>query len=397
MLDLLGSSFPPFEYCLAPWGLFVQDGFYVGLTSPIDWLVIVNGTFRRTIERREITIQAMRARDGTPYSGAEIRLVPRVHEALFPKLTVEASANNLERAQAKFRVLDGTNWSASVRIPGSENWIPYTITLNEGDDVRVAIDAERTICILARNSFGAAAAGVELGLTAPGRAPLKVKTDEEGWAEVEAEADILYLVEVTDYEWKGARVEDLNCKVKAGSKVHELTLARVLELGFTYSAVGFAKPARIAIALFGTPTGEFLTYAEVSAMQSRMRITDAVTRIAVIEPGCLYEELPINPTASTAGPPVHLELKRGPTVSVDRALLPKEYPEPLKASAKALTIAKYPMPDNHYLREALKKCSSEFAPSAGDIVFGPFTPGTYELKIRDASGKTLWKETREVK
>jgi hypothetical protein len=41
--------------------------------------------------------------------------------------------------------------------------------------------------------------------------------------------------------------------------------------------------------------------------------------------------------------------------------------------------------------------SSEFTPSEGDIVFGPFTPGTYELKILDANGQTLWKETRDVK
>jgi hypothetical protein len=41
--------------------------------------------------------------------------------------------------------------------------------------------------------------------------------------------------------------------------------------------------------------------------------------------------------------------------------------------------------------------SSEFTPTDGDIVFGPFAPGTYALKILDASGKTLWEETREVK
>jgi hypothetical protein len=41
--------------------------------------------------------------------------------------------------------------------------------------------------------------------------------------------------------------------------------------------------------------------------------------------------------------------------------------------------------------------SSESLPSDGDIVFGPFTSGTYELKILDATGKVLWEETREVK
>jgi hypothetical protein len=41
--------------------------------------------------------------------------------------------------------------------------------------------------------------------------------------------------------------------------------------------------------------------------------------------------------------------------------------------------------------------SSEFTHEDGDIVFGPFTPGTYQLKVIDAIGETLWEETRAVK
>jgi hypothetical protein len=40
--------------------------------------------------------------------------------------------------------------------------------------------------------------------------------------------------------------------------------------------------------------------------------------------------------------------------------------------------------------------SSESLPSDGDITFGPFTPGTYDLKILDANGKILWEETRTI-
>jgi hypothetical protein len=45
----------------------------------------------------------------------------------------------------------------------------------------------------------------------------------------------------------------------------------------------------------------------------------------------------------------------------------------------------------------MKKYSSEFTPTDGDIVFGPLSPGKYSLKIVDAAGKTLWEEERDVK
>jgi hypothetical protein len=128
-----------------------------------------------------------------------------------------------------------------------------------------------------------------------------------------------------------------------------------------------------------------------------IRIRDDASRILVVEPGCVAEELLFTPSPQASSAPIHFDLKRGPTVVVARTVLPADYTAPLKATALALTIHKLPAWEGAAQEHAMKKYSSEFTPSDGDIVFGPLTPGKYSLKIVDATGKTLWEEERDVK
>jgi hypothetical protein len=78
-------------------------------------------------------------------------------------------------------------------------------------------------------------------------------------------------------------------------------------------------------------------------------------------------------------------------------VLPTEFVSPLKASATALQIGETDLGASSKSGYTTKLFATEFAPSAGDIEFGPLTPGTYAFKILDATGKTVWEETRDVK
>jgi hypothetical protein len=376
--------------------MLIRDGDSVGMTSPIDWPEIVKGTWSKTVDRRELTVQVVQAIDSAPLAGAEVRLIPRASTLMFPKLAIEPFESNLDLAQAKFRVLDGTDWSASVRLPESKNWVPHTIAIEDGDIVRVVIDTDQKVRLLARDYFGAPAPGVELALSSRGSELIRAKTDEEGRAEMQVQADTEYFVEVKSHEWFHANRQEQH-KVKASALVRELRLKRRYGYEYSYSAVGFEKPGRITVHLYGEdlndPKGQTSCYENLNSIG----IMDDVRLLVVDEPGCVIEHLPIDPSTKGAGPPIQIELRRGPTVVVARAVLPADYIAPLKATAQAIKIDKIPLWEGAAQERAMKRYSSEFTPTEGDIVFGPLSPGKYALKILDANGKTLWEETREVK
>jgi hypothetical protein len=225
---------------------------------------------------------------------------------------------------------------------------------------------------------------------------IKARTDEEGRAEVHAQADTDYFVEVLSQEWLLESMRN-QPKVKAGGNLCEFTVTRWIKYEFAYSAVGFEKPKRIHIKTYGAgpddPKYQLTCYESMNSIS----LTDNIGQILVAEPGCLAEELLFTPSPEPSAAPIHIELKRGPTVIVARAVLPADYIAPLKATAQAIKIDKIPLWEGAAQERAMKRYSSEFTPTEGDIVFGPLSPGKYALKILDANGKTLWEETREVK
>jgi hypothetical protein len=280
-------------------------------------------------------------------------------------------------------------------LPDSENWAAHTILINRGDYVRVDIDIDKKVRLRTLDAFGSIVPGVELGLIAFGRELIKATTDQEGRAEIRVEADTEYFVQVMSMKWTHARIFD-QPKVRASAISREILLRNRVEIQVSCSAVGFDAPPRIGVLLYGKDADDWLGETSI-ANPSPLPITENVKRLVVIEPGCLAEEILVNLDPSDARPLVRVELKRGPTVVGARTTLPRQYTSPLRARAQALKVYNLPARDAALQKMAMKKYSSEFAPTDGDIIFGPLSPGKYSLEIVDATGGILWEETREVR
>jgi hypothetical protein len=249
--------------------------------------------------------------------------------------------------------------------------------------------------VLVRDSFGAAVPGVRIELESIGRDKLLTTSDHEGRAEVLVEADTDYSLGINSRDWRcTTRSSPL---IKAGPKVHELVVARPLAIEFSYSTAGIKEPSQVLVAMYGSNRDDYFFFAPVYSNPNQLWILDVVRRLVVLSPGCVPEEVLVSPTGQDPGPPIHVELRPGPTISVSREVLPKESAAPLKATTTATSIAHLPMATHleQFVRQ--KIFSSSIKLRDGDIVFGPFTAGTYALKILDATGKTLWEEEREVK
>jgi hypothetical protein len=181
--------------------------------------------------------------------------------------------------------------------------------------------------------------------------------------------------------------------MQAQAEEYEITLARSRMLNLSLKANDFEAPDKATLVYFtasGQPPHE---YKHWSQSNPTVDAHDAITRILVLAPGCLYADAKFDPKDENGNLNAVAHLERGPTVTVPRSELPLECALPLKASAVPKKIAV----DLIGYTDAVIHFYSEGAVSDDGVVFGPFTPGTYDLKIVDADGKILWEQTKEFK
>jgi hypothetical protein len=303
----------------------------------------------------------------------------------------------VDLGQAKFKILKGTTWSAMVRLRGCKNWTPYPINVEKNGQAQVLLDPKDAIRIRVRDLKGLGIGEARIQLIHSSGELLSATTDEQGNAQVLAPRGEIFRTRI---EAKGRssttwRQDELQVRTEP----YDFTLARNSWLSFWLEGTNFQAPGEAVIVSYGDMHSEFIGIHVWSAWDKWPPMSnDAVKRIVVIAPGCAPAAKDIEPPtmdsfrSSQAGVKVH----RGPTIVVPRAVLTHSIAEPIRATATAIHIAESHLGEfgkDSYITE---KFSSEFTPTEGDIVFGPFAPGTYALKILDASGKMLWEETRLV-
>jgi hypothetical protein len=185
-------------------------------------------------------------------------------------------------------------------------------------------------------------------------------------------------------------------RIKARPDPYEINIARRWMLGCSLRADGFDPPEQALIACYDSTSPEPLFVEWVAGNNRSISVNDAIRRAVVMAPGCLPVEVQLFVTASTGGPPIRAEVKHGPKVVVQRSVLPTEHASPLKATATAVHICENHLGAYGSRDDVSELFSTEFVLPDGDIVFGPFTPGTYELMILDATGKTVWEQTKVI-
>jgi hypothetical protein len=373
----------------------VQDDDHSGLFAPIEWQDVVTGVWHQVVSKRVITVQVMHRGGTEPATGAAIRLLPRVGKFSFDQFAIDGFEAQPERAQVKFRILDETDWSAVVRISDTEAWVSYPLTIDAMGFARIQIDREQKVRLLVTDAMGVPAAGIQIELQGRGGETIIAKSDETGRAEAEVQPDTTYLLVISDSKWEFLHLN--NPRVKARPESYEIKIAKMWVLDCALEAAGFEVPKSALIACFGPSSQEALFVSWWSTANPKVNANDAIDRAVVLAPGCLPAESQVFFRNNGADPSLHAELKRGPRVRVARAAIEGAFPGPLKAQSTALQVAPSFLGKASDSAPITEMFSSESTPTEGDIVFGPLTPGKYSLKTVDASGKTLWEETREVK
>jgi hypothetical protein len=391
----VGSAEMPTELQSAPIGVLVVDDNYSGLLAPVEWQDLVGGSWRGVARKQVVMVRVVHARSGTPVSNAEVRLLPRSGALLHQIFAIDAFECDRELAQSKFRILEGTEWSATVRLPNSEQWITYPIKIDATNNAKIAIDLEQQVRLHLRDSRGTPVPGVMVILQAQGGDTLTTRSDEQGRASVTANPNETYRTFVGESGWR--HMLKIGPTVKARTEPYELWLAQEWILKCSIDVTGSVPPLKALIAFYDSARHEHLYVEAWFTNDSTLIINDAAQRAVVLAPGCAALETHSMVRPDEGRSTISLELKRGPTINVSRTVLPIEVLSPLKGRATAIHVAERHLGDYGKQRDVTSMFSSEFTPSEGDIVFGPFTPGTYELKILDANGQTLWKETRDVK
>jgi hypothetical protein len=282
-----------------------------------------------------------------------------------------------------------------VQLPGVEDWVVYPLTIAGSEDVRVVIAQDQKIRLLVRDHQGVPVPGVSFLLSGRGGDSLNLKTDEAGRAEATAQPGMAYSLNILESGWTILQLIRENVEVRP--EEFDIKIVRSRDLECSLESDGFATPATSLVACFGHSSPDPISVTIWNARRPQLSINEAVNRVVFLAVGCLPAESQIFMGTSGSPNAIRIELTRGPTVSVSRTVLPKDYSGPLKATATALKIAEAILGELSNRRAFMRSYSSEFTPSEGDILFGPFTPGTYKLKILDADGKVLWEETREVK
>jgi hypothetical protein len=378
-----------------PLGVFVRDVGHAGVLAPVAWNELVSGTWRGTVTRQELSVQVVNAANDEPVSGAEIRLIPLIGETVLRSHTVEANASNVALGQATFKVLKTASWQAAVRHPGSKSLIIHPLHMIDDSHTQVRIDFAHIVRIRARDTSGSPVAGLGIHLTNPRLETVRAVTDVDGRAQCLVARDEACQLSVPHVRviGNGLNLSD----VRPRDAEYAITIDRVSQLRFTLEAVGQDPPTEAIVACFNTtyPEQPSLIWWTPSTPTTNFNL--AVSRIVVFAPGFLRSESQLPPITNSEESIIPVRLQRGPILRVPRSVLPTEFVSPLKASATALQIGETDLGASSKSGYTTKLFATEFAPSAGDIEFGPLTPGTYAFKILDATGKTVWEETRDVK
>jgi hypothetical protein len=346
------------------------------------------------IAKDEMTVQVVDATRHEALPGAAIRLSPAIGKSSFPRCAIDAYEINLPIGQSKFKVLTDTSWMALVRLANSEDWISYPLTLTEHGQAQVRINTESQIKVRVRDPSGAPISAVKIVLMDGPTEPVSAFTDHEGRAALIASSAGKYRMYVQGPVWKNLNMRALFATVQPD--VYELTVVKSAGLRLTWDAPRMSPPEKALVVLYGSDKSKPLSLYWWTSGQPIIDCHNAVRRIVVFAPGWLPAEAQVTSNAELGESHAFVQVHPGPNLTVPRDDLPKELASPLKATAIALQIAKGRFGPFAEREIAPHLFASEFTPPNGDIVFGPFTPGTYELKILDATGAVVWQQTKTI-
>jgi hypothetical protein len=178
---------------------------------------------------------------------------------------------------------------------------------------------------------------------------------------------------------------------------YELTVAKKAAIVLTINAPGDDVTYEALVACYPSGGSEQLTFCKCfSRSRHLFYIHEAARRIVVLLPGFLPAEVRIGPNASGHFEAVQVRPLPGISVAIPKAAFPPHSSGPLTATATPVAIAPKDLGSLATEKEYITRFTSAFTPPDGDITFGPFTPGTYDLKIVDASGAVVWQQTKVI-
>jgi hypothetical protein len=389
--DSSGVADPPNPSRIHRLMLFAKTAKCAGGFAPIDWQQIVKGTWRGVVEPQEITVRFVDAESGGAIAGSSIRLVPHYWRTSFLYFTTPPTSTQPELGQAQFQIIRGSSWMAFVQTPDSQDEGNYPLEVDADGVAIIRVQKAPRIRVRARDYLGAPVSGARMSLGSNGGSSKPCTTDDEGRVQFPAGAGVSYDIWMADSLWQVIKPSPSFLQVQADE--YEVTLARTCALNLSLEAVGFEPPDKAHLVFFGPSSPEFLSVRSWRKSTPSRLAHDGITRIVVLAPGCLHAEAHFDAKDANGNLNAVAHVVRGPTVTVPRSELPSEFAMPLKGIAQALRIAEsliknYSITDDFH---------SEGVASDAGMVFGPLTPGTYELRIFDAQGKVLWKETRVIR
>jgi hypothetical protein len=327
--------------------------------------------------------------------GAEVSLIPQIGEV---RLSESRSSHpiwkNESLAESRFPVLRGSAWSAAVSVPVYGIANAYALDFDSEGNAKIFIDTESTIKVALRDPEGVPVVGIEVALNGPNEKSKPLSTDREGRVQFIAKPSTDYWLSVEDSAWR--LLGSWSNSVTLRPEEYELTVAKSADIWLCFGGLGSGWHRTVLVACYSGGIPERMNLSLCTPFAPVVRAHVAVKRMVVVLVGFKPAEIPVDPGSIGTHESIDVTPILGMTFNVPRSSLPQQTNGPLQATATPLEILKEHLGIQSKNEHLLWHFGSTFTPPEGDIVFGPFTPGTYELKILDATGAVVWQQTKTI-